>query len=100
MTGPSAELSYATFAELLHTAFQVSDADATAMELTLTEVTMHGAEATTFSLIFTGPLDRFLPQRTYLFEHEKLSPFQLFIVPIGKDAKGFQYEAVFNRPKR
>jgi len=96
------ELSYATFAQLLHSTFRVRDVEPP-VELALTEATVHGSApqtnpAGTFSLVFTGPLNAFLQQRTYLFEHKKLGGFQLFIVPIGQDQKGFRYEAIFNRP--
>lgn len=49
-----------------------------------------------FSLIFHGPGDALLPQRTYNIEHEEMGEFQLFLVPVGQDADGFEYESVFN----
>lgn len=48
-----------------------------------------------FSIILRGPLDPLAPQRTYRFEHDELGSFELFIVPIGPDEAGMQYEAVF-----
>jgi hypothetical protein len=49
-----------------------------------------------FSMYFQGPLEAFLPQATYAFHHEALGgPHLIFIVPNGKDAGGFHYEAVF-----
>jgi hypothetical protein len=48
-----------------------------------------------FSIVFRGPLEPVLPQRIYRFEHEALGAFELFIVPIGTDESGMQYEAVF-----
>jgi hypothetical protein len=48
-----------------------------------------------FSIVFRGPLERVLPQRIYPFEHDALGVFELFIVPIGPDESGMQYEAVF-----
>ncbi len=48
-----------------------------------------------FSLVFRGPAEPVLPQRTYRFEHETLGALDLFIVPIGPDESGMQYEAVF-----
>jgi hypothetical protein len=75
-----------------------------ALELELIEATANQSGQETaqapggkFSLVFMGPLDQSLPQQTYLFEHEKLGAFDLFIVPIGKDQKGLRYEAIFNR---
>lgn len=49
-----------------------------------------------FSLTFSGPLEPFLPQATYSFEHELLGALDIFIVPVGRDAESVQYEAVFN----
>ncbi len=49
-----------------------------------------------FSLLFQGPLDRFLDQRTYALEEESLGPLEIFLVPVGRDERGFLYEAVFN----
>ena len=48
-----------------------------------------------FSIVFRGPLEPVLPQRIYRFEHDELGSFELFIVPIGPDETGMQYQAVF-----
>ena len=48
-----------------------------------------------FSLVFLGPADPGLPQRTYPCSHDELGDFELFVVPIGRDAAGTRYEAVF-----
>jgi len=48
-----------------------------------------------FSLHFTGPAEPFLPQHTYPMHHEKLGTLEIFLVPIGRTAGGFTYEAVF-----
>ena len=39
---------------------------------------------------------RFLPQGTYPMEHETLGRLEVFLVPLGPDAQGMRYEAVFN----
>ena len=49
-----------------------------------------------FSLLFRGPLDVVLPQRIYPLEHPDMGRFELFLVPIGPDAEGMRYEAVFS----
>jgi hypothetical protein len=36
-----------------------------------------------------------LPQRIYRIEHATLGAFDLFLVPIGPDAQGLRYQAVF-----
>lgn len=49
-----------------------------------------------FSVFFTGPSDRYLPQSVYPMEHEHMGAFELFLVPIAQNESGFRYEAVFN----
>lgn len=49
-----------------------------------------------FSIFFTGPGQWFVPQGTYLIQHESMGEFPLFLVPIAKTEEGFRYEAVFN----
>ena len=48
-----------------------------------------------FALVFRGPAGDVLPQGTYHVEHDALGAFDLFLVPIGADADGVRYEAVF-----
>lgn len=50
-----------------------------------------------FVLVFKGPLHPLLSQQTFELEHELLGKMKLFMVPVARDAKGIQYEAVFNR---
>jgi len=102
---PLTELTYATFADLIHSRFRVHGSAQPPVEIELVEATPQQSSRDTaqaqdgnFSLVFAGPLQQFLSQRTYHFEHEKLGAFDLFIVPIGKDQNSFQYEAIFNRP--
>jgi len=49
-----------------------------------------------FSGVFRGPPAPVLPHRTYQVEHDRLGGHALFLVPIGPDAAGMRYEAVFN----
>jgi hypothetical protein len=48
-----------------------------------------------FSLFFLGPHEPLFEQRIYSFEHETLGTLEFFIVPVGHDAAGLLYEAVF-----
>lgn len=48
-----------------------------------------------FSLVFRGPRTPVLPQAIYPFQHPTLGTLEIFIVPIGPDAGGMRYEAVF-----
>lgn len=49
-----------------------------------------------FSLIFHGPAAPVFSQRIWPLTHETLGRFEIFLVPIGPDATGMRYEAVFN----
>ncbi|HEX9937377.1 MAG TPA: hypothetical protein VGB15_09645 [Longimicrobium sp.] len=48
-----------------------------------------------FSLTFHARPDAVIPQQTYRVESEALEAFDCFLVPIGPDAAGMRYEAVF-----
>lgn len=48
-----------------------------------------------FSLVFRGPAGVVLPQRIYQVDHPELGSLDIFLVPIGADAAGVRYEAVF-----
>jgi hypothetical protein len=93
------ELSSRDFAECVRTAFEIEATAAERVKLELTGVTeqTYSPELETFTLTFSGPSSPFLPQRSYRVCHEKLGALDLFLVPLGPDAKGMQYEAVFNR---
>jgi hypothetical protein len=49
-----------------------------------------------FSLVFRGPVEQPLEQGLYPMTHAVLGAESLFLVPIGREADGFRYEAVFN----
>lgn len=77
-----------------------SEAHPQAVELSLTSVTTLGSPTTEdgrqpFSLILHGPVEPMLPQGTHHFEHTALGSFDMFIVPLGPDQAGMQYQAVF-----
>jgi hypothetical protein len=48
-----------------------------------------------FALFFTGPPHLLLAQGGHPLRHPVLGEFELFLVPIGKDADAARYEAVF-----
>jgi len=72
------------------------------LELELIEVKVYLPQANEqgemerFSIFFDGPGNIYLPQRLYRLEHEQMGEFELFLVPISGNEKGFRYEAVFN----
>ncbi len=49
-----------------------------------------------FALLFRGPAERRLNQGTYDFQHPKEGTLAIFIVPVGIDAEGRLYEAIFS----
>lgn len=49
-----------------------------------------------FSLIFRAADPRVLPQQLYRLTHDDLGEMAIFLVPIGKDESGVQYQATFN----
>jgi hypothetical protein len=95
------EFTIETFSGRINERFRISADESGVVDAILTEATTaDAAEATLgtrvpFSLVFRGPLEPILPQRIYRFEHDALGEFDLFIVPIGPDESGMQYEAVF-----
>ncbi len=79
-------------------AFTVAAGDAGTLTLTLREArglgrTFQDREA--FVLTFAGPAEPYLPQATYRFTHERVGTHEIFIVPVGRDDDGYEYEANF-----
>jgi len=88
------------FGERVGSTFRVSIGEGDeSVDLVLSELEERKAPGgyETFSLAFRGPLEPALEQRMFLFEHETLEPFNLFIVPIARDPDGMIYEAIVNR---
>jgi len=49
-----------------------------------------------FSLYFLGPAEVYLQQQIYHLAHDAFPDgLDLFLVPVGKDERGYSYEAVF-----
>lgn len=92
--------SYEEFAAQVGTKFQILDASAAPIsDVVLNEVTKRKSSGRQeyFSLLFLGANEGALTQQTYRIKHEKLGEGMLFLVPVGQDAAGVQYEAAFNR---
>ena len=49
-----------------------------------------------FKLLFRGPRQPLLPQRTYTLAHADLGQLVIFLVPVVGGPAGIEYEAVFN----
>jgi len=94
-----AVLSHDEFNQYINTKFQIKIDDQRAVELELTEVSdlKLSPQQEEFAVTFRGPVDMFLGQGLRPFTHEQMGEFELFLVPISKDERGFNYEAVFNR---
>lgn len=101
----------AEFTKYLNTTFRVEvegtdgagDGDGPkAIELKLIAVTPRPSESheqagmERFSAVFVGPLDSRLPQQIYRISHPEMGEFEVFLVAIAQDQKGFRYEAVYN----
>ena len=91
-----------TFAGRVGEAFRIVAGADTAIDAHLIEARTWGDEGSRgrgrmpFALTFRGPLQPVLPQRIYRIEHHAIGAFDLFIVPMGPDAEGMRYEAVFS----
>lgn len=92
------DLTRESLAGNVNTKFRVAVESGGAPEIELVEVSeeVRGGGSRRFSIVFRGAPDFFLPQRTYPLSHERLGEFELFLVPIGREADGYRYEAVFN----
>jgi hypothetical protein len=94
-------LTHHDFQPYLGQIFHIHRDDAEEIEVQLTTLTELGADPPSdatrrpFSLIFRGPPDLMLPQRIYHLEHAELGHLDIFLVPIGPDQEGMQYEALF-----
>jgi uncharacterized protein DUF6916 len=94
--------SEAEFAKQVDTNFSVELEESGHLDLKLVSVTPRKIGPTEeagmerFSVVFAGPADAVLPQRTYKMTHPEMGEFYIFLVAIGKEADGFRYEAVYN----
>ena len=91
-----------TFADHLGTPFKL-EVEGSEVALELVDVIAAPADGAReaaglrepFSIQFLQPGDEVLPQRTYPVRHATLGVFELFMVPVSRDAAGTRYEAVF-----
>ncbi len=95
-------LVFEDFADKVGQTFTIGFSDAPAVVLSLAEAELlKGRHSPVkgrqpYSLIFVGQSEQMLPQRMYWLEHATLGQIELFLVPVGKDARGFQYQSLFN----
>lgn len=94
-------LTAADFQPYLHRAMQIrftGDAKLTAELVEVKETQNHtNAERTPFYLVFrTAQKDRYYPQGIYTIEHPEKGDLAVFLVPLGPDGNGMNYEVVFS----
>jgi hypothetical protein len=91
--------THETFAGHEGEAFPIRLDDGSALETRLQSARTWGSGSdghrVPFTLTFVGPMQPVLPQRIYRLEHPEVGAFDLFLVPVGPNAQGMQYEAVF-----
>ena len=79
--------------------FQVDTDNSDSLVIKLTAVSGYGqslgGNREAFSLLFCGSPRPVLPQRIYRISHANLGELDIFLVPIGPQADGMGYEAVF-----
>jgi hypothetical protein len=94
------------FEPFINTSFSIEVSKEEFVELRLVEVTgfknkvnlKRGFSGEGFSLLFEDTEIRRIESKTYLFRHNGLGDFSLFLSPTG--LKGHRYEAVINRLSR
>jgi hypothetical protein len=100
------ELTLETAQPLVDTVFQVALDDGRTLEMKLIDAMPFAIprrirrgsrepKRASFALYFLGPREPILPQRMYHFRSADIELAGLFIVPVGSDAEGTEYEAVF-----
>jgi hypothetical protein len=88
------------FAALLGERFDLQVDDAASLPVELVEAQPLGGAAfggrQAFSLLFNAPATPLLPQRIYRLAHARLPALDIFLVPVGADAAGGRYQAIFS----
>jgi hypothetical protein len=100
MTDAPDEVIYrrGTYVPLVGSTFDVERPNGDRVAVELVDATELPGRGECFSLVFHGPTDVPLDQRTYRVTHRELGGFPLFLVPLGPNADGAQeLEAVVNR---
>ena len=103
MTDAPDEVIYrrGTYVPLVGSTFDVERPNGDRVAVELVDATELPGRGECFSLVFHGPTDVPLDQRTYRMTHRELGDFPLFLVPLGPNADGAQeLEAVVNRLER
>lgn len=98
------KLNKADFSQHINESFRIFNEPFGQVDSKLIEVSCLGngspedkgeEERSSFSIVFLGPNEPVLTQRIYPIEHDVMGHLDLFLVPIGPNADGMRYEAVF-----
>jgi Domain of unknown function (DUF6916) len=92
-------MTHMDFAPHLEQIFMIQQGQLS-VEATLVSVTPWGKPRNdarqAFTLLFRGAVVPVLPQQIYTVENPELGRMEIFLVPIGPNGVGMQYEAVFS----
>jgi hypothetical protein len=86
------------FAEQKGSTFAVRFGPESVVDMKLVEVTetKRKGRLESFSLLYAAPPDTPAWQNLFPVEHPVLGSMELFLVPVGGDAKSIEFEALFN----
>lgn len=90
-------LDYTFFATRLEESFQVGPGPLQVKVVACEKLKAYPGGATEpYAVHFLGPSDPVLQQRIYTLSSEQAGAFDIFLVPVEREAGGIRYEAVFN----
>lgn len=94
----ASQLTHEALANNLNSKFTVCLENDLSFDLELIELSEHmlSPAQERFSFILFGPRDKFLGQGMRHLRHAVLGELDLFLVPVGQNERGFNYEVVFN----
>ena len=90
-------LRLGTYVPLVGSTFRIHRDGALPLSVKLASATRLEGVGESFSLIFRGHANARLEQQVYDFEHPSLGTFPLFVVPVGRAAKGRDFQVIVNR---
>jgi hypothetical protein len=95
----SEKLSSEALANSINTTFRMSSDSLAPVDIELVEFKPGKSIPTQeqFALLFRAPREAPAEQGTFKMQHHALGEFDLFLVPVRRDADNLYYEAVFNR---
>jgi hypothetical protein len=103
LAGPGSALKRSTYLPLLNSTFQLADGRGGSTAVVLSGIAdLRSAKVAGddngFSLTFTGPPSRPLPQGIYQVSNPRTRTADLLVVPVNRGVVHRQYEAIVNNP--